>query len=113
MTGGVMFGLKHDIELLKDVDMNKLYEGPEGERDVKAMWFVWHYLSGVGTNSEPEIMGFSVSHTPRGCRLTVRADFDGIRRVAFITEPTPIGCVRTFARWVLEDRVKWHLDKFH
>jgi len=107
-----MYGLQHDLELLQRASMDNLYVGPGGERDVKMMWFVWVYLTGKGTNSEPSIESFSVRHTPRGARLTVKAMVNGIPRVAFVTEIDPTSCVRTFARWVLEDRVKWHKDKF-
>lgn len=107
-----MFGLKHDIELLQNADIEDLYKDPPGERDMKMMWFVWVYLTGKGTKSEPDIQSFSVRHTPRGARLTVKAIVQGIPRVAYVTDVTPTSCVRTFARWVLEDRVKWFPDKY-
>lgn len=107
-----MFGVQHDLELLKNADMCDLYSGAEGERDMRAMWFVWTALTSGKLNSVDELCGFSVSHTRRGWRLTVRAEMSGARWVAFVTEKTTIGCVRTFARWILEDRVRWHADKF-
>lgn len=112
MTGGVMFGVKHDLELLRSVKMTDVFEGEEGERQMRAMWFVWQNLTNSKINSDSEIVGFSVRHTPRGWRLTVKAEFGDTQQVAFVTDSTPMRCVQTFARWILEDRVKWQKDKY-
>lgn len=107
-----MYGLEYDLKLLKGASVRDLYSDPEGEREMRAMWFVWCYLTGVGTKSEPEIMGFTFSWRGTQCRLAVKGKVAGIPSVAFVTDRTPRGCIRTFAKWVLEDRIKWYKDKY-
>jgi hypothetical protein len=112
MTGGVMFGPDHDLEILRSTDVGELLNEPAQQRDILA----WLYFASrvIHSNVKPgwSFDGCSFSQRGRMVLLVVKATHEDTPYVAFTTEQTTTRCVVTFCRRWLEDRVDWHADRF-
>lgn len=107
-----MFGPERDIELLKNFAWEDLVEDPKWRAEQLAYHYFFWTLLFLESQKSVTIDGCSFSQRGRAFLLVVRATIKGIPQVAYTTEKSPTGCVRTFCRAFLEERVKWHKDKF-
>lgn len=107
-----MFGTKHDLDLLKEYTWEKAVSNDKLQRDMLALLYFFDMLMMRIVDGQPAIYGCSFSQRGQHSMLVVKALVDDIPRVAYVTERTPTGCVVSFSRMWLEDRVKWHKDKY-
>jgi hypothetical protein len=112
MTGGVMFGAEHDIELLKAIDWENVAADPSWKREHLAFHYFFESILRERSQNSWTIDGCSFSQRGANVMLVVKGTHEDTPYVAFVTERTPTGCVVTFCRLWLEQRVKWHPDKF-
>ena len=107
-----MFGPERDLELLKDFDLQDRLADAKELADATA----WYYFSIIMIHSAVKpgwsFDGCSFSQKGNFVLLVVKATHEGTPYVAFTTEKSTTGCVRSFCRRWLEDRVEWHSDKF-
>lgn len=103
---------QQSLAWLRKVTWDKLAEDPSLERDLRALaFFFWSVLM-EGSTQEREITGCSFSQRGLNTLLVVKGTLGDIPQVAFCTEKFPMDCVRTFGRLWIEDRVKWHPDRY-
>lgn len=107
-----MFGPKHDLELLREYDWEKVSRNDQWKADMLALTYFFDTILHITDQNGWTVTGCSVSQRGLNTLLVVKATHDGIPLVAYCTEKFPTGCVRTFARMYLQDRVKWHPDRF-
>jgi hypothetical protein len=107
-----MYGPENDLRLLNAFDLEQLMQDPDDRANVLA----WYYFSlkVLCPNVKPGWSFDGCSFSQRGTMvlLVVKATHEGTPYVAFTTERTTTGCVRSFCRRWIEDRVEWHPDKF-
>lgn len=105
-------GRTEDLEALREVTWASIDEDEELERQIRALFYFFYDILMRGANCEREILGCSFSQRGLNTMLVVKSRIGDLRQVAYATEKFPTGCVVTFGRQMLEDRVKWHLDKY-
>lgn len=112
MTGVVMFGPKHDLELLKKVDVVARLD----DEDFLRATLAWSYFASIVIHTNVKVGwsfdGCSFSQRGQMVLLVVKATHEDTPYVAFTTERTTTGCVVSFCRRWLEERVEWHKDKY-
>lgn len=107
-----MFDREEQLEQLRAVTFESIREDARLERELRALYYFFYVIMMTGENFNIAVSGCHFSERGPNTMLVVKALVDGVPRVAFVTEKFPIGCVVTFGRQWLEDRVKWHVDKF-
>lgn len=63
-------------------------------------------------NQGAELRGFSIRYEDYDCLLTVRADLNGIRHVAFINSDTIMNCIIRASSAAAGNRLSWQRDKY-
>lgn len=108
---------KHDInpEVLKN--MNTISEsdlcGLDARLDdFKCLWYLVTYVYRPEAKPGMDVTGLSFRQSGKWERLTVKATIDGIPQVVFISDPTTMGCVRSFIRLWFSGGLTWYPDKF-
>lgn len=107
-----MFGPQRDLELLREYDLASLLEDDQAHAELLALWYFTHRVLHTNVKLGWSFDGCSFSQRGRFCLLVVKATHEGTPLVGFTTEQTPTGCVRSFCRRWLEERVEWHADKY-
>lgn len=107
-----MFGPARDIELLRDFNLLERLDDQRTLADMTA-WFYFQEKV-IHSNVKPgwSFDGCSFSQRGLNVMLVMKATHEDTPYVAFITEQTTTGCVRTFCRLWLEERVEWYPDKY-
>ena len=64
-------------------------------------------------NQAADLQGFSIRYEEFNCLLTLRADINGRRHVAFIAADTMMNCIIRADREAANNRLKWQQDKYY
>lgn len=64
-------------------------------------------------NQAAELKGFSVRYEEHSCLLTLRADINGRRHVAFVYADSMMNCIIRADREAASNRLGWQQDKYH
>lgn len=107
-----MIDQQQQLERIRATTWSTIEEDPKLERVVRALYYFYSTILMTGPNFPVEVTGCHFSQRGLNTLLVVKANVEGTPQVAFVTEKFPTGCVVTFCRQWLEDRVKWHLDKY-
>jgi len=107
-----MFDREQELEQLRDITLEYMLEDANLERELRSVFFFFYGIMMEGPNNEREVTGCSFSQRGLNTLLVVKSVLGDIPQVAFVTEKFPIGCITTFGRQWLQDRVKWHSDKY-
>lgn len=107
-----MFGPQHDLELLKDFPWERVAQDAAWKREHLAMHYFFEILLRLEDQNSWTIDGCTFSQRGPNTLLVLKATHEETPLVAFVTERTHTGCVVTCCRMWLEQRLKWHADKF-
>jgi len=107
-----VFGPKSDLERLKKWDWDKVSESPEWRAEQLAFHYFFNVLMCTTDQNGWTMTGCHFSQRGLNTLLVVKAEHEGTPLVAFQTEQFPTGCVRSFCRRYLDQRVEWRKDKF-
>ena len=107
-----MFGVEHDLELLRGFTEDEILDRDRNERDFRAYIYFFELLLFHESTTTRTIQGCSFSQRRDDVLLVVKSTDNGIPQVAYTTEKTPRGCIVSFGRRYLEGRVVWHPDKY-
>lgn len=107
-----MFGPEHDLELLREFDWEKVAADPAWKREHLAMHYFFEVLLRLESQNSWSVDGCTFSQRGPNTLLVLKATHEDTPLVAYCTERTPTGCVVTMCRLYLEERVKWHPDKY-
>lgn len=77
---------------------------------VKALEFE---LVGALESQGMELRGFAVRYDAFNCLMTIKVDFQGDRKVAFVGSDTIMNCIIKASNDASYHRLKWSLDKYH
>lgn len=69
-------------------------------------------LAGLLQMSDIMMHGFAVKYDDFECLMTLKADVQGIRSVAFVASDGVIGCVLKAVQMVKYDRLRWKEDVY-
>jgi len=112
MSESVMFGPQRDIELLQEVELERMLEDPQARANMMAWLYFGRIVIHTSVKPGWSLDGCSLSQRGPRTLLVVKATHEGTPYVAFTTEATTTGCVRSFCRRWLEERVEWRKDKY-
>lgn len=59
------------------------------------------------------LIGFAIKYDAFNCLMTIRAEFGGVRNVAFVGSDNIINCILKAQSEARGDRLKWRVDKYH
>jgi len=107
-----MFGVDSDLKNLEAFEWERVSADPSWRRDMLATYFFFEVLLKKEDQNGWTFTGCSFSQRGLNTLLCVKAEREGTQLVAFITEKFPTGCVVTFGRQWLQDRVNWYPDKY-
>lgn len=100
------------IKALRKLTWSSVDQDELLERELRALFYFFHEVLMRGPNLEREYTGCSFSQRGLNTLLVVKSVLGDIQQVAFVTAKYPIDCVVTFGKLDLDDKVKWHEDRF-
>lgn len=97
--------------------MTRQLEGKAEEKAAKRAHTLAMVLDGALVDSLEsygvELLGFSIGYNFGACRLVIRVDTGGDRRVGFVYSDTIVGCFLRAYSQVQNDEMVWQVDQYH
>lgn len=88
-------------------------EDRERARQLSVIRALEYGLVAALSNQAAELRGFSVRYEEHNCLLTLRADINGRRHVAFVAADTMMNCIIRADREAVSNRLSWQRDKYY
>lgn len=70
-------------------------------------------LVGALTSQGVTMLGFAIRYEDFDCLMTIRAEINGVRQVAFVGSDTMMNCILKSGSEANRLALKWRPDKYH
>lgn len=97
--------------------MSRQLEAASEERErrrvealIKALEFG---INNAISNQGAALKGIAIRYSEFDCLLTIKADFNGTRHIAFIGSDSMMNCLIKCDRAAVENNLRWKKDKYH
>ena len=107
-----MLRKEEKLTQLRKVTWEAIDKDADLEADLRAVYFFLFEIMMCDLVNGTTVTGCSFSQRGLNTLLVLKAVRDDIPQVVFVTEKFPMDCIRTLGRLWIEDRLKWHLDRF-
>jgi hypothetical protein len=77
---------------------------------VKALEFG---LAGAIANQGAKLQGFAIKYGDFDCLMTIKADFDSGRMIAFVGSDTIMNCLLRSYHAAARNELRWKADQYH
>lgn len=100
------------IEYLRTIDQSYRDQRIVSETELRALVWFFEYGQNVFSQVGRDWVGCTFRQKETTCLLVVKARLNGTQEVVFVTDRTPIGCVRTFCKKWHADTLRWVPDQY-
>lgn len=70
-------------------------------------------IAGTLRGSGIELLGYAIRYSDFNCLMTVKADIDGVRSVAFVGSDTIMNCFLKVYYDARNESLRWREDQYH